>query len=71
MKILTRLLTRNLRRVPLLYINFDMQKFRKDGVEGSCDYVLHPILAKDRHITETMNGLCDYVRENYDMEKLI
>lgn len=71
MKILTRLLTRNLRKVPLLYINFDMQKFRKDGTKGSCDCVLHPVLAKDKHIIEIMNGLCDYVRENYDMEKLI
>lgn len=68
---LTRLLTKNLKRIPLLYINFNMQKFRKNGAKGSCDCVIHPILAKDEYIIKTMNGLCGYVRENYDMEELL
>lgn len=71
MKILTRLLTKNLRSVPLLYISLNLQKFRKSGAKGSCDCKLHPVLANDKHIIETMNELCDYVRENYNMEELI
>lgn len=68
---LTRLLTKNLKRIPLLYINFNMQKFRKNGAKGSCDCVIHPVLAKDEYITKTMNELCDYVREKYEMEELV
>ena len=69
--ILTRLLTRNLQQIPLLYINFNLKKYRKNGAKGSCDCMLHPVLAHDEHITKTMNELCDYVRDKYDMEKLI
>lgn len=71
MKLFTRLLTENLQRLPLLRIDFNMKKFRENGAKGSCNCVLHPVLAKDKHIIETMNELCDYVRENYDMERLI
>lgn len=69
--ILTRLLTKNFRKIPLLYINFNLNKYRKYGAKGSCDCMLHPVFAHDEHIVEEMNKLCDYVRDNYDMEELI
>lgn len=71
MKLLTRLLTKNLQRVPLLRIDFNMKKFKENGAKGSCMCVIHPVLKDDEHIIETMNGLCDYIREKYDMWKLI
>lgn len=70
-KPITRLLTKNFQRVPLLRIDFNMKKFIENGVKGSCMCVVHPALKDDDHIIETMNGLCDYIRENYDMEKVI
>lgn len=71
MKLITRLLTKNLQRVPLLRIDFNMKEFRENGSKGSCMCIIHPVLKDDDHIIETMNGLCDYVRDKYDMEKLI
>lgn len=70
-KPITRLLTKNLQRVPLLRIDFNMKKYKENGTKGSCMCVIHPVLKDDEHIIETMNGLCDYIREKYDMEKLI
>lgn len=32
----TRLLTKNLQRVPLLRIDFNMKKFKSDDIKGSC-----------------------------------
>lgn len=71
MKLITRLLTKNLQKVPLLRIDFNMKKYRENGAKSSCMCVIHPVLKDDEHIIETMNGLCDYIREKYDMEKLI
>lgn len=70
-KPITRLLTKNLQRVPLLRIDFNMKKFKENGAKCSCMCVIHPVLKNDEHIIETMNGLCDYIREKYDMLKLI
>ena len=71
MKFISRLLTRNFTKIPLLWIGFNLQKFRQDGPENSCYCELHPELEKDQHIITTMNELCDYIRENYDMEKIV
>lgn len=71
MKLLTRLLTKNLQRVPLLRIDFNMKKFKENGTKGSCMCVIHPVLAGDDHIKSTLNNLCDYIREKYDMEDVI
>ena len=71
MKLLTRLLTKNLQRVPLLRIDFNMKLFKENGAKGSCMCVIHPVLKDDNHIKTTLNELCDYIRENYDMEDII
>lgn len=44
MKLITRLLTKNLQRVPLLRIDFNMKKYRENGAKGSCMCVIHPVL---------------------------
>jgi hypothetical protein len=62
-------LTKNFNEVPLLWITFNLNKFKENGAEGSCDVKLHPAL-KDEHIKLQINNLIDYIRENYDMEKL-
>lgn len=71
LKPLTRLLTKNLQRIPLLRIDFDYKRYLRNGAKGSCDCVIHPCLKDDKHIINTMNQLCDYIRNNYDMDKII
>jgi hypothetical protein len=69
--IFTRLFTKNLKSIPLLYINFNYQHFIKKGKKDSCILNLHPSFRKDEHIIATMNGLVSYIRDNYDMNKII
>lgn len=57
MKLLTRLLTKNLQRVPLLRIDFNMKKFKENGAKGSCMCVIHPSFAEDNHIREILKVL--------------
>ena len=71
MRFISRLLTRNFTKIPLLWIGFNLQKFRKDDPKDSCYCELHPELQNDEHIIATMNELCDYIRENYNMEKIV
>lgn len=71
MKILTRLFTKNLTKIPLLWITFNWKLFKENGAKGSCMCNIHPCLKDDEHIKTTIQELCDYIRENYDMEKII
>ena len=71
MKILTRLFTKNLTKVPLLWITFNWKLFKKNGAKGSCMCNIHPCIQDDEHIKTTIQELCDYIRENYDMEEII
>lgn len=71
MKIITRLLTKNLTKVPLLWITFNMQKYKKYGKKNSCMCHIHPCLNDDEYIITIMNGLCDYIREKYDLNKIV
>ena len=71
MNILTRLLTKNLTKIPLLWITFNWKTFKARGPKGSCTCHIHPVLKNDSYIIEAMNDLCDYIRDNYDMEDII
>lgn len=67
----SRLLTKNLKEIPLLWINFNLQHYRKLGKINSCMLHIHPTLRDDKYIIETLNGLVDYIRDNYNMEDII
>nr|WP_297933158.1 hypothetical protein [uncultured Lachnoclostridium sp.] len=71
MKTITRILTKNFTKVPLFWITFNMQKFKKYGANGSCMCNIHPVLKNDEYIIQTMNELCNYIRENYNMKDII
>ncbi|MED3562361.1 hypothetical protein [Bacillus xiapuensis] len=68
-KQLTSKLTNNYNDVPLFYVTFNLNKYKENGVKGSCDLRIHPEL-KDEYIKNQLNNLVVYIRENYDMEKL-
>lgn len=71
MKILTRLMTENLTKIPLFWLSFNYKYFKKYGKENSCIFHVHTELAGDSYIKETMNDIVNYIRENYDMNKII
>ena len=70
MGLITKMMTKHYHEVPLLWINFDLEKYDKDGAAVSCMSHIHPVLAGDETITKSVNTLIDYIRNNYDMEKL-
>ena len=70
-KSIMRLLTKNLQSIPLLWIDFNMKKFNRDGAKNSCMCSIHPVLKDDEYIIKSLNGLCDYIRENYNMEDMV
>ena len=65
------LLTKGKRCVPLIYINFNYQKYMQEGASGSCICNVHPDLAHDEKLITMMNEMVDYVRDNNDMNKLV
>lgn len=59
------------RKVPLIMITFDYQKFVRDGVAGSCIVSAHPDLATDQILIKKLEDVVDYIRSNNDMEKIV
>ena len=63
-------LTNDFNDVPLFYVNFNLNKYLKNGAKGSCVAKVHPTLTEDEYIKNQLNDLIDYIRDNYDMEEL-
>lgn len=68
---LSRLLTKNHIKIPLLWISFNFKKYKKYGTKNSCILHIHPLATMDEYVIETTKKLCDYIRGNYDMEKIV
>lgn len=71
MRFINKFLTKNFKAVPLLWVNFSLKHYREHGAKNSCMCRVHPSLAGDDYIIDTLNDLCDYIRETYDMEDLV
>lgn len=69
-KYISKKLTKNYEDVPLLYIMFNLNKYKSVGKRGSCELRLHPSLKDDEFIVKQLDDVVDYIRENYDMENL-
>lgn len=67
---ISRLLTKNFRKIPLVYVLFDLNKYRKNGAKNSCTLSLHPLLRNDEYIVTTMEALVEYIRDRYNMEEI-
>lgn len=63
-------LTNNYTEVLLFWVTFNLNKYNQDGAKNSCILKIHPELKNDKYIKNTLNNLVDYIRDNYDMEKL-
>lgn len=70
-KSIARFFTKNFTSIPLLWIEFDYKHFKKNGEKKSCLLNVHPELRKDKYIIDTMNDLVTYIKNNYDMNKII
>jgi hypothetical protein len=68
---LSKKLTKNYTKVPLLWIMFDLTKYNKYGAKDSCLLKIHPELKGDDYIKETLNSLVDYIRNNWNMNHLV
>lgn len=55
----------------IIFVCKYMKLFKENGAKGSCMCVIHPVLKDNDHIKTTLNELCDYIRENYDMNDVI
>lgn len=69
-KKLTNIFTKNKTQIPLFYVSFDYQYFQEHGKINSCKLVAHPLLRNDTHIKESLNGIIDYIRDEYNVEEL-
>ena len=69
-KWISKKLTKNYNNIPLLYVNFNLNKYQQNGAKNSCIAKIHPELKDDEYIIESLNNLIDYIRESYGMEKL-
>ena len=63
-------LTDKKRKVPLIYINFNYQKYVQDGAKGSCVCSIHPDLMHDEKLVSMLNEIVDHIRNNHDMRNL-
>lgn len=70
-KNLIKKLTKDYSKIPLLWIEFDLNSYKQNGAKNSCLAKIHPEIRKDKHIENTLRDLIDYIRDNYDMDKLI
>jgi hypothetical protein len=66
-----RLLTKNFTAVPLLWIDFNYQIYKKNGEKGSCMLHVHPELRDDEFVKEKLEEIVDHVRQKYNMRGLI
>lgn len=67
---LSKILTKNYDAIPLFFVTFDYNKYKKYGIKGSCDLKVHPVLKDDEYIKKTLNDLVDYIRKTQDMENI-
>lgn len=64
-------LTKQFTKIPLLWIEFNLQNYIKHGDKDSCIISLHPTLNDDIQLRMKVMDLVDYIRANYDMEELV
>ena len=69
-RMLRKILTKGYKEIPLVFINFNYELFKKNGEKDSCMIHIHPLLKNDEIIIAKIEDLIDYIRENYDMSKI-
>lgn len=60
--------TNNFTRIPLFTMYFNHGELEEDKKSKSCHFYCHPNLEHDEYIELVLGVLCDYIRDNYDMD---
>lgn len=68
-KFFQNLFTSNRTKVPLFWVYFNYQYYKKFGKNGSYQLSIHPMFKDDKHIKETLNNLVDYIRDEYNVDE--
>lgn len=69
---IVKLMTKNYTQVPLFVVDFDYKKFAEEGKPGSCMATfVHPDLRDDEFLKRQLQEAIDYIRDNYNMEKIV
>ena len=67
---IVRKLSGNGHRIPLIQVSIDIFKYRINPI-GSCMCHFHPKFENDMKLQKMAFDMTEYIRSNYDMEKLI
>lgn len=65
-----RLLTKNFSEIPLVFIDFNYKYYKKYGKEKSCVIHSHPLIQDDEVLKDKLKDVIDYIRDNYDLDKI-
>ena len=63
--------TKNLTQIPIFYMTFDYRKYKKHGKENSCTFHCLPEISNDEFVKNRLSEVVDYVRDNYDLDKIV
>lgn len=58
-------------KIPIFYMTFDYRKYKKHGKENSCTFHCLPEIANDEFVKNRLSEVVDYVRDNYDLDKIV
>jgi hypothetical protein len=67
---LSKKLTKNYDEIPLFFVTFNYNKYKKYGARGSCDLKLHPSLKDDEYIKKQLENIVDHIRHTQDMDDI-
>ena len=69
MKFIRKLLTKNAKEIPILFVLFNERKYKESDKCFEVNY--HPSFRDDEVIKEKTKDLMDYIKENYDLGNLL
>lgn len=72
MHLITRLLTRNLKKIPLIQLTFNYKKYKKNNDKDKTMIIIgHPILMEDEVLKAKFEDICVYIKDKYNYEELL
>jgi hypothetical protein len=70
LKRLTKILTKNLKKIPLLTINLNYRDFQ-EGIEKYCFSEYHPAFKNDDFLKTKCQEIVDHIRKNYGEDDIL
>ena len=70
-KFLAKLLTKKSKRIPILFISFNLDHYLKNGSNNSFTIKIHPNFRDNEEIKEHVNLLVDYIKNTYNIKDIL